>query len=329
MTSLKVYKKLVLGLLDYRAKGMTSDVAHQALVQAFCSSSGRANRVLNSLITGIRKPYNIDKDSALLPSDEIPGALLKLKKHGYFIFPRKLSPETCDRLIEHAKTTNCAIYPPEPHQEGLYSSRQKNTEVMRVPEKSLLQNPEARDFVSDPGLIRLAQRYLGPCPRIDHIGMWWSIARSGLPSREGAQEYHFDLDRIRFLQFFVYLTDCGTKDGPHCFVRGSHQPSAATTTLLSRGYVRISDGDIEKSYPPEDIIEILGLKGTVFAVDTTAFHKGKKPEHHDRLVLQAVYCSSLFGTNKPKYPIDIKMPDTLSAFAKKNPEFIKRFQVAE
>lgn len=324
--SIKPYVELLKGFQEFHKKGTTPDDSYQALVKVFCKTGGRANRLLNFFITSVRKPYKIDGPSSLVDNVELSEALNKLHTDGYYIFKNRLSEDICDKLINFAKTTKTRAHPPGENETARYSERTSTTETMRLSESDLLNNNEIRNWICDPGLVRLAQDYLGPQPRIDHVGMWWSIARSGEPSREGAQEYHFDLDRIKFIQIFVYLTDCGTEDGPHCFVKGTHRPSRQTSLLLKRGYSRIPDIDIQKAYPQKNIIEILGKKGTVFAVDTTAFHKGKKPERHDRLVLQTVYCSSLFGANKPRIEIFKDKIDKLSNFASKYPSFTERYR---
>jgi hypothetical protein len=323
---LKPYKTLLKGFQEYRKKGTTSEDAYQALVKVFCTSGGRVNRLLNFFITRARRPYKIAGESLVLDAKELKEALQRLNEDGYYIFKKRLCQNVCDKLTNFAKTTQTKVHPPGSTDTALYAEKSPLTETMRLPESQLLKNNEIRNWICDPGLVRLAQDYLGAQPRIDHIGMWWSIARNGDPSKEGAQEYHFDLDRIRFLQIFVYLTDCGTNDGPHCFVRGTHRPSKKTANLLKRGYARIPDSDIGNVYPKKDAIEILGERGTVFAVDTTAFHKGKKPVRHDRLVLQTVFCSSLFGANKPKLEVSLQNRDSLARFALEHPEFLERFQ---
>jgi len=324
---IRAYFYLLNGLLEYSKTGTTTESAYQALINVFCRTGGRANRILNYLITKVRNPYAVQGESKIIENVEISKAIKHLQKDGYYIFNNKISPELCEKLTEFAKTAPTVAHPSEGSKFSLYSEKTSKTETMRVPESELLKDNNIRSWICDPGLVRLAQLYLGPKPRIDHVGMWWSIARDGDPSKEGAQEYHFDLDRIRFLQIFVYLTDCGTNDGPHCFVRGTHRPSKKTSNLLKRGYARIPDSDIENTYPKEDAIEILGERGTVFAVDTTAFHKGKKPVSHDRLVLQAVFCSSLFGANKPRLDVSLQNADSLSRFAMDHPEFLERFEV--
>jgi hypothetical protein len=58
---------------------------------------------------------------------------------------------------------------------------------------------------------------------------------------------------------------------------------------------RISDAEIARHYRAQDIVEIDGQAGTVFAADTRGFHKGTFPKSGDRLVIQIEYANSLFG----------------------------------
>jgi hypothetical protein len=101
------------------------------------------------------------------------------------------------------------------------------------------------------------------------------------------------MDRIKFLKFFFYLTDVDTTNGPHCFIRHSHQRKPQP--LLRDG--RIGDEEMQQYYPPEDIVEITGPAGSISAVDTRGFHKGKPLQKGHRLVLQLEYTTSLFGAN--------------------------------
>jgi len=323
---LRDYCLLTAGLARYSVEGTTPAWAYQSLVRLFCATAGRANQHAHGVVSFARRPYQIDGPSLVVDDADFDSGLSALRRDGYFVFPRKLPEDLCARLEQLARTHTTRIHPSLPKAEGRYDERMPDTETMRLNEKDLIADPDVRMLMGDPGFVRLAQSYLGPRPRIDHIGMWWSIARTGDASLEGAQEYHFDLDRIRFVQFFVYLTDCGTDDGPHCFVRGSHRPGVAPLDLLGRGYARIPDADIAARFPREDIVEICGSRGTVFAVDTLAFHKGKPPRRHDRLVLQIVMCDSLFGANKPRLPVSVSGNDPLATLGRRHPDFVSRFE---
>ncbi len=107
--------------------------------------------------------------------------------------------------------------------------------------------------------------------------------------------YHFDMHRVGFLKWFFYLTDVTPETGPHCVIAGSHRRAGKPPEILERGFVRIPDEDLQKYYAPEQMVELCGPRGTIIAVDTRAFHKGKLPETADRLVLQFQLSNGLFG----------------------------------
>lgn len=124
--------------------------------------------------------------------------------------------------------------------------------------------------------------------------MWWSTPALKEPSSEAAQLYHFDMDRIKFLKFFIYLTDVTPSTGPHCFVAGSHRRKPAA--LLRDG--RFQDHELERHYAPERFVEITGPKGTVLAADTRGFHKGKPLETGSRLIFQVEFAVNMFGASR-------------------------------
>ena len=132
----------------------------------------------------------------------------------------------------------------------------------------------------------------------DLVAMWWSTAFSTEASSEVAQLYHFDMDRPQFLKLFFYLTDVTpdltdvTPDnGPHCYIRASHRERPPA--LWRDG--RHSDAQVLSQYGREREVEITASQGTLIAVDTSGFHKGKPLSGGHRLLLQFEYTSALFG----------------------------------
>jgi hypothetical protein len=131
------------------------------------------------------------------------------------------------------------------------------------------------------------------------VTMWWSLA---VPSNQqeqsaAAQLFHFDLDRLSFLKFFVYLTDVTPLNGPHCYVAGSHR-GFKNAKLQRDG--RFSDAEIKAHYPSEEV-QIVGQKGTIFVADTKGFHKGLPLESGERLIFQIEFSNSLFGAPYTKW----------------------------
>jgi hypothetical protein len=150
-----------------------------------------------------------------------------------------------------------------------------------------------------PAFAEVARQYLRCEPILDLVTMWWSLA---VPSNQqeqsaAAQLFHFDLDRLSFLKFFVYLTDVTPANGPHCYIAGSHR-GFRNIKLQRDG--RFSDAEIKAYYPSEEV-QIVGQKGTVFVADTKGFHKGLPLESGERLIFQLEFSNSLFGAPYSKW----------------------------
>ncbi|MEI6399325.1 MAG: phytanoyl-CoA dioxygenase, partial [Pseudomonadota bacterium] len=115
------------------------------------------------------------------------------------------------------------------------------------------------------------------------------------PDKTAAQYFHFDMDRIKWLKFFIYITDVGPDNGPHSFIAKSHRSGGIPGELLQGFYKRLTDEEVFTHYGPKSRIEFTGVKGTIIAEDTRGLHKGKHVQSGDRLVFQLQYSNSLFG----------------------------------
>ena len=89
--------------------------------------------------------------------------------------------------------------------------------------------------------------------------MWWSNVSNKVDSFS-AQDFHFDLDSIKFLKVFIYLKDVTENKGPHVYVEGSHKLFSKPYEILKRGYSRVSDSEILKYYDQIKIHKIVGKK---------------------------------------------------------------------
>ena len=125
--------------------------------------------------------------------------------------------------------------------------------------------------------------------------MWWQTDLLSNPDSEAAQFYHYDMDGIKWLKVFIYLTDVTAKTGPHTFIRSSHIAGNIPEEILKLGYTRLTDEMISRLYSSDYVKEFVGEKGTVIIEDTRGLHKAKHVQSGDRLILQLQYSSSLFG----------------------------------
>jgi ectoine hydroxylase-related dioxygenase (phytanoyl-CoA dioxygenase family) len=124
--------------------------------------------------------------------------------------------------------------------------------------------------------------------------MWWHT-KSPSPDKEAAQYFHFDMERLRWIKFFFYLTDVNEESGPHIFVPNSHTDNGLPFSLRSKGYTRLEDSQVDKVFPRASWKVFTGPIGSMIVEDTRGLHKGKHVEKGDRLIFQLQFTSSLFG----------------------------------
>jgi hypothetical protein len=301
--------RLLLGAVQYRATGRTPDRAYQSLISLFCRSGGSSNDALSRLIGVLYPPYEMQNAQGVLGRmDDLSLARLKhgLVEDGFLVFERCLAPQLCDRLEQFALTNSCTALPTSDAQPGAkrkvvgrYDRDRPQAVRYEFSTQDVIDNPDVQGLMADQSFIALTQSYLGSKPVCDVMTMWWHTAFSKQPDKDAAQFWHFDMDRIKWLKFFVYLTDVGPENGPHCFVKGSHKTGGIAATLRAKGYSRLTDEEVNECYPLERIVEFCAPRGTVVVEDTRGLHKGKHVQSGDRLMLQLQFSNSLFGGYYP------------------------------
>ncbi|OHA24449.1 MAG: hypothetical protein A3D50_01470 [Candidatus Taylorbacteria bacterium RIFCSPHIGHO2_02_FULL_44_12] len=294
------------GKKSFLETGITPPQAHNAFVSLYCSTNGEFNVTEQAKIALKNPPQKVS-----VPLNGVVGAFDQngfekinntLNIDGYAPFDAKLPAETIARLRQYAMTTG-ALVPPGYDKKMIYDPQHPVAPIYRFDVIDLINNRDIQDLVMDPVLINIARNYIGSEPIFDFPAMWWSTTFLKQASSEAAQLYHFDMDRIKWLKLFVYLTDVTPETGPHRYIRGSHIPGKKPAKLLKRGYSRIPDADLRKYYPEEDFKVLSGQAGTMFVGDTKCWHKGTPLQKDHRLVLELQYTSSMFGAKYTKLEI--------------------------
>jgi hypothetical protein len=314
------------GLLVFKLTGMTPKAAFNGMRGLFCRTSGRSNDYLHGLIAKSRPPVPIQNAGILgkLQSEELAKIKDQLNTRGYYIFENRLPESLCDNALQWALTEKADLRIDGKNQSLVYDRTNPAAVHYSWNECTILKCPEAQMLMADPGILAVAQEYLACKPHLDLIAFWWITTFSKLPDSDAAQLFHFDMDRIKWLKFFFYITDVGPNNGPHIFVAGSHRPGGIPRGILDKGAVRIDDSEIMAHYAKEDIIEICGRRGTIIAVDTRGLHKGKPVQVGDRLVFQLEFCSSLFGWEYPN-PKGVVIGNELSMMSQAYPGVYDRY----
>lgn len=172
--------------------------------------------------------------------------------------------------------------------------------------------PHVFRIATDERLLALAYHHLGAPPSIVQMDCWWSLPGDGVPM--GAQVFHRDRDDFRACKLFVYLSEVTPDNGPHIFVRGSHNEAAVRDALTAKGihpdkaqkFFARSGRDlaaaVEDIFGPA-VTEVTGPPGTCFLENTYGLHRGKVPVSGRRCVFQVLYAA-------------VPYPDRLAAWKK-------------
>jgi hypothetical protein len=318
--------------------GTTNSRAYQAMRELSWRTNGRYNDFMAALSSLSHPPLKLHAASGVLgdlDSRSIELIADHIRRDGYCVFDRKLPEKTQQTLMELATHVPCKpLVIPEDDSftkfeyrwlpDCLYDrnnlvSALYSFDLQTIAEQSLVQ-----ELLTDETILGVASAYLGVEPIIKQsMSMWWSTDYlHGKPSSLAAQHFHFDLDGIKFLKFFFHLTDVGSKSGPHCYVRGSHRRKPRA--LLRDG--RISDEEILQHYSADQIVEITGDRGTIFAADTRGFHKGKAIQSGERLMAQLEFATSLFGPEHQNIIVNDKFTREFRDFASRHPRVYSIYQ---
>jgi len=299
------------GAFRYSRTGTTPSDAYHSLIHLYCRTNGRSNDLLHALARWRFPPAALPPARGVLgdlsPAD-VNRVAADIRENGYIRPAERLPADVCQRLSDFSLRTEAVIAPPrkEGPVRAVYDPAHPLAEGYRFDEASLIVQPDIQALMADPSLLAVAQAYLGCLPVLSSVFMLRSTpARVADNAREElAQMYHFDMDRLKWLKFFFYVTEVTSERGPHCFIAKSHRTGSQLPALLSRGYVRYPDQELEPYFPAADRIELTGPPGTLFAVDTRGYHKGITPRTGDRLIVQLEFCDSLFGAPylQPTFP---------------------------
>jgi hypothetical protein len=320
------------GLYEHGRSGNASPEAWRALLALHCETSGRSSDRFATLLRRMRPPRRPAPATGILGSLSIERQREiadRLAVEGYYVFEQLVPSDVCDRMEDFARRTPAIVEgrSSDPGARVQFDAAAPASKTYRMSIEDIVREPAMQRLMADASVLAVAEGYLSTHPILAGINMWWSPAFGDTPGEDAAQMFHFDFDGAPvWLKFFLYLTDVGPENGPHVFVRGSHRTATAkSAALLSRGYVRISDADIADAYGESNIIEIGGRRGTVLAVDTRGFHKGKMPVAGHRLIAQLLFCCPQFNYDGPRQPLPDTIDPLLSAAKKATPRVFERF----
>jgi hypothetical protein len=293
----------------------------------FCVTGGASNTAMSWFVSKTHPPKTLENPSGVL--GELSGELSqhyaeKLRREGYVIFERALPEDACDRLLQFAATTHTKARRMDTDDAEfvaptrIYSGGTPSAVRYDYDTQDLINNADVQELLTDQSILHLAQSYLGCQPIADVLSMWWHTNYHSEPDSEAAQFYHFDMDRLKWLKVFVYLTDVGPDNGPHSFVAGSHRKNGIPWPLRRKGYVRLTDTEVAEHYEPQRCLQVSAPRGSIIVEDTSGLHKGNAVVADPRLILQLQFSNSLFGATYPSAQLStIHSPKTRECLRKR------------
>jgi hypothetical protein len=343
---MRVIKQLLLGLLHmvrliigfgiYVVRRRTPQFSYQSMINLFCLTGGRSNDLLSRAIGVFKRSYRFTAQNGILGemTEESRKKITSiLREQGYYVFENRLPEALCDRLLQFSISQPCKMRPMDGDSLGkpiVTTYHRDSPRAVRYDfdTQDLLDNKDVQHILADMSFAAVAQDYVGAKPVIDIVTMWWHTNFSDKPDMEAAQYYHFDMDRPKWLKFFIYLTDVEPMNGPHSFVAGSHKTGAIPSRLLKKGYARLSDDEVAREFDEKNFIEFSAPRGTIIAEDTRGLHKGKHVEKDDRLVFQIEFCNSLFGGDCPKAFMSNDLTEDLKIKVRQFPELYSAYRAS-
>jgi hypothetical protein len=304
---------LAYGYVVYALTGRTPKQAHLSFIRLFCATRGVSRDLVANVTARIRGTSKLRSDVGVLgrlDSSRRHEIRSRLTAEGYAVFPGAVSGAVCDRLLAFALRTPAIVREMDGENDtgttnrlALFDSAKPLGVRYDYPQKDLLGNEDVQELMADDSLLTVAQNYLGCTPKLDVVSMWWHTAYKDGPDAQAAQFFHFDMDRVKWLKAFIYLTDVGESSGPHEFVAGSHKTRGIPAPLLAKGYARLPDAEVDRWFKPGSRIRFVAPRGTIILEDTAGLHKGVHVTGMPRLMLQLQFSNSLFGATYRKESI--------------------------
>lgn len=284
-----------------------------------------------------RRESNVWKgrcDTAPYLTQSISPIISELNKSGFYVLDNFVPIDVCQRIVSFAESTPCFPRPRDHHQtiepvESILSCENILSARYDFSPKplSIFQNMDLQNFISNPFLYSIAQKYLGSDPLLDPVELWWLFP---FPVRDSAwaEEYHFDFDSVKWLKFFFNFEDVSIENGPHCFISGTHRDAAIPDQIRMRGYVRHSDDDLFKLYSRDRERRFTLKAGSLLIEDSRGFHKGLVPVSGRRLLFQFQLSSHLFideSAMKRRFLPNFPMSSSFSKLLESKPGYFSRY----
>lgn len=274
--------------------------AYLAMIRLFCWSRGYSNDFFSFCHAKFQRKVPLQKASGVLGDlDKSKVQLIskELKENGYYVSEYLLPEETIDTLMQYTLCNELNLLGDhcKENEKAFYDPKSPKSAKYILPIELLLQCPAFQNLICDSSILSVAQEYLGCPPTFDVPGLTIATPFGEKQDESAAQMFHFDMDRLKWLKVFFYLSDVTMDNGPHTFIKGSHKSGKIPWKILKKYYSRLTDDEVRKYYDEKDHVVFTGKRGTIILEDTRGLHKGIKPKKGERALLSFQLSNSLAG----------------------------------
>ena len=174
--------------------------------------------------------------------------------------------------------------------------------------EDVAQCKELVSLANHPQLLAMAADYLGATPTISAMQTWWTMGHASNATDLARDDmFHRDVDDLRFVKMFIYLTDVDSQNGVHSFVPTSHR----STELVKRA--PITDEQVRRYFGNDGEKTFTGPAGTIFLEDTWGIHRQMPAVSGRRCIFSVIYTVSGLDPNSPPRPV-ASLPTGLDAY---------------
>ena len=192
-------------------------------------------------------------------------------------------------LFEEAAAEAARRYAQQDAADQPVAAGSKETFLTKLGDPSYdVSHPFAR-LALHPRALAVANAYLGLRSTLRALDVWLTRPTPG-PAIQ-TQLWHRDGDDVVNMKLFVYFTDVTPEAGPLTYARKTH-PFGSRRELPERDeQARSTDEEMARVAPESEWLLCEGPRGTVVFADTCGYHKQRKPESAERMLLMAHYVS--------------------------------------
>jgi Phytanoyl-CoA dioxygenase (PhyH) len=179
---------------------------------------------------------------------------------------------------------------------------------LEIDDQSLFSSKQIVSFLLKSNFLDIAKKHFGRNVACVRVSGWWSFPTKSKSNFDGsAQKFHRDIDWLKELKFFVFMTDVNSENGPFDFIKYTHRKRLDRFIFTDRRY---DEDEIFNAYPPDKFMEsAICDRGEIFVVDTRGYHRGRPVKKGRRCVFCVEFSVNCFGAesqNRPRIKLDPK-----------------------